>query len=527
MNGNLLSVLHESRRKQIAACVASVFCLAAPTATLAVTVTSCFDDGGGGTLRSIVTGAAEGATIDFAGLDCTATSNTITLANQAGIYSSIYISQNNLTIDGSTAPSQLTVSSASLYRGYYNNRVLTHTGTGTLAVKNLTLSNGYILHHGPTSYGGCLWSAGNVTLSSSTVTQCKITHNGGVTPLGGAVYVKGNLTLQHSTISHSSATGSASASGGGVYAKGNLSVNYSMIASNQVTAAPAPSYGLGGAAFVRGDISTEYSTISGNSAYTGAGVYVNGNATFWATTISGNSGNYWAGIYAFSPAPGGNKFQLGNSTVSGNTASGEGGAMLVNSGKAYFYNSTVAFNSAALVPGVFLSSELNPSRVSVLHAGITVKLQSMLMSNNSVPNSSIDGDLALQYSVEFPITINGGDVVTPANNLIRRSFGATLPNDTRSSCPLLGPLRNNGGLTQTHALGSTSLAIDGGNTVGTGAGVFDQRGSATANGVRDYVRKSAPIGSIDPPVADIGAYEVQQDDEIFDAFFDGCNPLPG
>jgi hypothetical protein len=143
MNGNFLSALHESRRKQIAACIASVFCLAAPTATLAVTVTSCLDDGGGGTLRSIVTGAAEGATIDFAGLDCTATSNTITLANQAGIDSSIYFSRNNLTIDGSTAPSQLTVSSAGLYQGYYNNRVLTHTGTGTLAVKNLTLQRLY------------------------------------------------------------------------------------------------------------------------------------------------------------------------------------------------------------------------------------------------------------------------------------------------------------------------------------------------------------------------------------------------
>ena len=40
----------------------------------------------------------------------------------------------------------------------------------------------------------------------------------------------------------------------------------------------------------------------------------------------------------------------------------------------------------------------------------------------------------------------------------------------------------------------------------------------------DYLRVSGPIG--DPnPVADIGAYEVQQDDILFNMNFDGC--LPG
>jgi len=506
MNGDILSALHESRRKQIAACIASVFCLAAPTVTLAVTVTSCLDDGGGGTLRSIVTGAAEGATIDFAGLDCTATSNKITLV---GSY--IQVAQNSLTIDGSGAVHPLSIDASGLYRGYADSRVITHVGTGTLGVYNLTLENGYILHVGPTSYGGCLWSAGNVTLSSATVTQCEITHNGGVTPLGGAIYVKGNLTLRHSTVSHGSATGSVSAAGGGVYVKGNLNVKYSVIASNQVTSDPSKD-GTGGAAFVRGGIATKYSTISGNSATSRAGgVYVNGNATVLATTISGNSAASFGGIDAYSPTPAGNTFELGNSTVSGNTATLTTGGMWVNSGTTYLYNSTIAFNSAPVYAGVILNS----------YGAMAVMLESTLISNNSVGLS--DNDL---FTTGTGMTINGGNVVTPANNLIRAT-NATLPHDTKVSCPLLGPLNNNGGLTKTHALGSTSPAIDRGNTVGTGggAGMYDQRGSSTANGVRNYLRESAPIGSIDPPVADIGAYEVQQDDEIFDAFFDGCNSL--
>ncbi|HEX3125646.1 MAG TPA: choice-of-anchor Q domain-containing protein [Rhodanobacteraceae bacterium] len=508
MNGFFLSALHESRRKQIAACIASVFCLAAPTATLAVTVTSCLDDGGGGTLRSIVTGAAEGATVDFAGLDCTATSNKITLAN-----SYIKVNQNSLTIDGSGAVHPLSIDASGLYRGYADSRVLTHVGTGTLAITKLTLENGYILHVGPTSYGGCLWSAGNVTLSSSTVTNCSITHNAALTPLGGAVYVKGNLILQHSTVSQGYATGTANANGGGVYVKGNLSVKYSTIAGNKAT---GPTDGAGGAAFVRGNVSTKYSTISGNSATNRAGgVFVNGNATFLTTTVSGNSAKFFAGIDAFSFTPGGNTFQLGNSTISGNTATSSTGGIYVNSGKAYFYNSTIAFNNAPTVAGVLVDSA---------YGAIAVELQSTLMSNNS--NGGSDFDFKITTANANAITINGGNVVTPANNLIRAT-NAPLPNDTRVSCPLLGPLSNNGGLTKTHALGSTSSAIDHGNTVGTGggAGNYDQRGSATVNGVRDYIRQSRPVGSIDPAVADIGAYEVQQDDEIFDSFFEGCNSL--
>jgi len=509
MNGDILSALHESRRKQIAACIASVFCLAAPTVTLAVTVTSCLDDGGGGTLRSLVAGAAEGATIDFAGLDCTATSNTITLVS-----SSISIAQNSLIIDGTGAVHPLTIDASSLPRSYADSRIFTHGGTGTLTIDKLVLTGGYVYHRYLPSYGGCLSSTGNVALNSVTVTNCETDNLGSsYNPVGGAVFVNGNLTLTRSIVSDSSTTGAISAAGGGVYVNGNLNVKYSTIAGNKVTA--LSSDGTGGAAFVHGAISTKYSTISGNSATSRAGgVFVNGNATFLTTTISGNSAYNFGGIDAFSASPAGNKFQLGNSTISGNTATNGVGGLYVNSGTTYFYNSTIAFNNAPTIAGVEVNSA---------HAAIAVELQSTIMSNNS--DGSSDSDFFIVNPINA-ITINGGNVVTPANNLIRAT-NATLPNDTRVSCPLLGPLNNNGGLTKTHALGSKSSAIDRGNTVGTGggAGMYDQRGSAAVNGLRDYLRESAPIGSIDPPVADIGAYEVQQDDEIFDAFFDGCNPL--
>jgi hypothetical protein len=50
---------------------------------------------------------------------------------------------------------------------------------------------------------------------------------------------------------------------------------------------------------------------------------------------------------------------------------------------------------------------------------------------------------------------------------------------------------------------------------------FDQRSGMAVNGSMDYLRVSGPIG--DPnPVADIGAYEVQQDGILFNTNFDGC-----
>src|SRR5215472_15626057 len=208
-----------SQRKPIAACIASLFALSAPATTLAALVSNCLDDGSPGTLRSAIAATAEGGTVTFTGLIC----STITLAGSGVPSGEIYIGQNSLTIDGTTAPSQVTVDAVSLPRGYYDSRVFKHTGTGTLTVKDLVLTNGYILHSALQSYGGCLSSAGIVVLSNqTTVTKCSTNQVGGYAPRGGAVYVAGNLTLNNSTVSYGTATGITSALGGGVFVKGNL-----------------------------------------------------------------------------------------------------------------------------------------------------------------------------------------------------------------------------------------------------------------------------------------------------------------
>jgi hypothetical protein len=85
-------------------------------------------------------------------------------------------------------------------------------------------------------------------------------------------------------------------------------------------------------------------------------------------------------------------------------------------------------------------------------------------------------------------------------------------------CAFLGPLKDNGGLTMTHAVLGHSPALNAGNNT-FGAG-FDQRGKLSVTGDKNYPRVLGPPGVA--PRADIGAYEVNGADKIYDADFDSC-----
>jgi hypothetical protein len=205
------------------------------------------------------------------------------------------------------------------------------------------------------------------------------------------------------------------------------------------------------------------------------------------------------------------------STVSGNSSGGLVGGIGVNSSTTKIYNSTIAFNTASGAtanaqvygPGLALNAAFGP---------MSVTLSSSLLSNNTY-DTGIESDLTTANSSTHAITFNA----SPANNLIRTSYvpplaASQLPGDTLSgSCPLLGPLRNNGGPTLTHALLSGSIAIDHGRNAKSL--VEDQRGV-----LADAMPFKYPLPS--GPFADIGAYEVTQADIVFNGGFDGCPDLP-
>ena len=201
----------------------------AATAASTWPVTSCTDSGAG-SLRSVIAAVTTVSddTVDMSGLSCP--NSTISLTT-----GSIVIQQSGLILNGPGAAA-LTIDGTNLpCYSYCDSRVLTHTGTGTLYVKGLTIANGYVKHYSVDGLGGGIFSAGSVTLRNSVVTS-NSAYSQGYNATGGGIYAAGDVTLKYSTVSSNSASSFNTARGGGIRAEGMIRSKYSTIDSNTVSA---------------------------------------------------------------------------------------------------------------------------------------------------------------------------------------------------------------------------------------------------------------------------------------------------
>ena len=204
-----------------------------------------------------------------------------------------------------------------------------------------------------------------------------------------------------------------------------------------------------------GTLTVSSCTLSGNSSsfYAGA-IYNNGTLTVTSSTLAGNSASSGGGIF--------NKgtLTLTNSTLAGNSAD-DGGGIYIDGGTLTVTNSTLAENSASFRGG------------GIADFGGTVTLANTIVATNAAKTG------ADVY----------GTVTSKGFNLIGNSSGASgfTAADLLNLNPLLGPLQNNGGPTETMALLSGSPAIATGNVNRIPAGITtDQRGSArVVNGTVD------------------------------------------
>lgn len=409
-------------------------------------VLNCADDGSAGSLRNIVATATTADTVDLSRLAC----GTIMLSS-----GEIAVGVTDLSFVG-PGPAQLAID------GGHASRIFSHAGSGTLSVSGMTLQNGSYTIDGVPARGGCVYSAGDVTLDHAKVTGCKV--SGNATPAGGGVYAAGELALQTSVLSNNSAvkTGPAtpypSASGGGAWAHG-LSAKSSSISGNSAIDGTG-TQSSGGGAFVVASIHIRYSTIDHNAANYGGGVSLLGENTSVVST----------------------------STISSNSASYLGGGLY--GGDINLFRSVLAFNDAGLAGGGIYGNS----------AGTYVALHDSIAADNTsgnAENADIDGASDDQFM--FSVTCDSHDIIEHS----------TLPSitDAIRADPLLGPLADNGGPTLTHALlpGSPALDAASGSDM-TVSGYCDQRQLPKFRG-------TAP---------DIGPYEDQGDTILYSAF-DDCS----
>lgn len=239
----------------------------------------------------------------------------------------------------------------------------------------------------------------------------------------GALRAHGKLALLRTTVVGNSA--------GGIFTSGTLEIRDSTIADNDATLTGAGGVTVGSlSSFVRHKMRIVRSTISGNVGQFGGGVRVVGaKASIETSTISGNSATTGGGIH-----------------VSG--SSGQPRLTVLSS--------TIAANTASSAAGGIASFEGDD---------VPLTLQATILADNQAPSGP---DCT-------------GEIIARGPNLIEDTSGCTIVTIggglASGADPLLGPLQNNGGPTETHALLPASPARGASSSVGD-CRARDQRGVA-------------------------------------------------
>lgn len=347
---------------------------------------------------------------------------------------------------------------------------------GQLQIKNdLTVEGNGVTISGNNQNRVLLIDNGNGNKSNVNLQNLKIIR-GKDTDKGGGIFNREKLTITNSVIS-----GNSAQNAGGLYNKdGAVRIVNSTITGNRA--------GFRGGGLYNRPTNEEFivinSTVSGNSSGGGGGGLLNyGKPIILNSTFSGNRSKFGGGVENFG------QLTLNNSTFSGNSAENQGGGILNRSGQVSIFNSTITQNIAPNTQGGGLAGDGGG-------AGRITQLVNTIVAGNI--GSDVD-------------RINGTNqtFISLGNNLIGNGNQATRFNqsgDQRGVIdPGLGLLASNGGATRTHALLSSSAAIDKGNNSRLPLDTYDLDGdrNTTEQIPIDQTGKARIFGS----TVDIGAVE--------------------
>jgi hypothetical protein len=240
-------------------------------------------------------------------------------------------------------------------------------------------------------------------------------------------------------------------------------------------------------------LSVNASTIENNQGQEGAGVFVAGQATITNSTIANNRSitGYGGGLLSRG------LLVLSGDTFADNSSVDGGGGVFVEDNATTITNSTISENQAADGGGI-------ESR------GLPTLLNDTIAGNESTNGHGSGGGIAGSATATNTIIADNSDNEGHIDNCSEAltAGGPNLENGKECAFaahggiseadPLLGPLTNNGGLTETQRLLPGSPAIEGGTN--TECPSTDQRG------IMRPVGPKCDIGAVEyaPPVATTG-----------------------
>jgi hypothetical protein len=451
----------------------------AASAQAAITVSS-QNDSGPGSLRQTVAEAPPGATIVLPAGTYTLTSAPLS------------IKEKSVTIAGHAAADTIIRAGGAF-------RVVEIVGPADVTLSGVTIRDGNI-SAGPAEGVGIRSIVADLTLRNSVVTNNTASLNGAPGNQGGmadgiGIYsVSGRLTMDETSVTNNTASvvGGSEKQGGiaegiGIFAIGNLRIANSTISGNRADA--------------RGGQGSSNASQNGGIAE-GGGIFIvqtpPASSSIVGTTISGN-------VIDGSGGPGGNigiveaggvfdvsgesPTTISNSTVASNVARGlgtggivEGGGVYVVGGKPGFLDllsTTISGNAIDTSGGGGLVEGGN------LYA-VNATFRNTIVAGGSGPPATANCFVALTQSLGFNL-----DSVDQC--------GFHSPGDLVNRDPLLGPLQNNGGPTQTMLPAANSPVVD----QGSGTGLTDQRGVVRPIDFPSIANAAGGDGS------DIGAVELQ------------------
>jgi CSLREA domain-containing protein len=363
---------------------------------------------------------------------------------------------------------------------------------------------GVTLIHGVQTFGGAIYNSGRLILDDVALVNNYASDSGGAI----AVY-DGIVAISHSALSDNHAGGS----GGAIVALSGLSINYTTLAGNTAE-------GSGGGLYGSTTLDLNFVRFNDNAAKKGGGAIYNLHVlVFDHASLVGNSALYGGGIA--------NKLTgsltLTRSGISGNTAGISGGGGISNEGVMFMSNSTVSQNQTTGDGGgidSFGTSNIYNSTIVFNHSGVSSDTDGIGGGINNAPpytlnlrNSVVAGNTYLGFGL-------ANDCFGSIGSYGRNRFSSfdscavtqvgTGNATTLYSIAELGPLRDNGGASRTHAL----LPLAGIDLVDAADPVFgctDQNGALLDTDQRDRPRIAGAH-------CDIGAFEYDPGDIFINGF---------